>query len=81
MSGVMRATFKKTNTIPYGQDMQFFRGIPTHIKFTFCPYNKERIILKAPNYGGDPYGNGYIYVSVKDLPEELQVAVKREKIV
>jgi hypothetical protein len=30
-------------------------------------FTKERNKLKAPNYGGEPYGNGCLYVKKEDL--------------
>ena len=56
------------NAIPYGQDMQFYTGVPAHIRFAVTRINDERYKLTAPGYGGEPYGNGAIYVKASDLP-------------
>lgn len=60
--------FKGGNQIPYSQDFGFNKGCPHGIEFKAQYLNKKRIILTAPGYGSKgAYGNGCIYVSVKDL--------------
>lgn len=61
-------TFKE-NDFPYFQDFRFPRGIPAGVEFEaeYTRKDRTRIRLTAPGYGGKPYGNGAIYVSLKDL--------------
>jgi len=60
--------FKKGNQIRYGQDFQFYKGCPVGVKFTAKYVNEKRIQLTAPGFGLiKDYGNGAIYVNVKDL--------------
>ena len=54
--------FPKDNTLMYGQDMGFHRGIPSDVEFAQESCIGDRIQLIAPGYGGEPYGNGAIYV-------------------
>jgi len=55
--------FKEGNNVLYSQDFKRYRGVPSNVTFTV----EERIdcitVLSAPGYGGNPYGNGKIYIS------------------
>jgi hypothetical protein len=74
----MILTFDK-NDIPFGMDHQFYRGIPEGIKFEVLDFlSDNKIKLKGPGYGGDPYGNGSIYVCVVHLPEGFRQKVLKE---
>ena len=70
----MKAKFKlksitfKPNNIRYHQDFSAFFGVPYGIKFKAEYINDTRIKLRGPGYGLlSDYGNGSLYVSVKDL--------------
>lgn len=66
----MKIVFKP-NSICYGQDFSFKRGIPTDVVFeekTNTLFRDERDIwLFAPGYGKKPYGNGAIVLRRKEL--------------
>lgn len=56
--------FKEGNSIPYGQDMGIHKGVPSGIDFDVRLENDGNgAVLRAPGYGGKPYGNGAIYLS------------------
>lgn len=59
------AYFTKNN-IFYGQDFDWFYGIPENVIFEVDEGDKV-FRLRAPGYGGDPYGNGRLFVRSKDL--------------
>ena len=66
--------FLDGNEIPYGQDFAQWRGVDSNVVFTQCLDNpifkkKEDVWLRAPGYGGEPYGNGRIVIRKKDLKE------------
>jgi len=59
--------FKAGNIIRFGQDHQFYKGIPAGIDFSVSRFNGgAKYVLRAPGYGllGTPgeYGNGALYV-------------------
>ena len=54
--------FRSGNKIKYSQDFSQWVGIPSGIEFDVeIPYPGQAR-LKAPGYGGRPYGNGVIIV-------------------
>lgn len=59
-----KVRFVKLNTIPYFQDFQWLKGIPSHISFSVDEYTQNgRYKLTAKEYGEtSDYGNGAIYV-------------------
>lgn len=63
-----RFAFSQGNSIPFGQNLGFYRGVPHDIVFTVKPQmisdSDIILVLKAPGFGGDPYGNGAIYISI-----------------
>ena len=71
-------TFPKDNSVPYEQDHHFRRGVPSGIKFRIYFYanfgNSENCKLIAPGYGviGGDYGNGALYVKIKDIIEYIE---------
>ena len=64
----MKVRFKPDNNIVYGQDHGFGRGIPDGVWFDITPmpeaslFTKHLYVLRAPGYGGEPYGNGALFV-------------------
>jgi len=66
--------FPENNIIDFGQDFSFRRGVPWDVEFEIVeegmfPSDSE-YILRAPGYGGKPYGNGCIYVK-KEIVDDL----------
>ena len=68
------------NDVPYFQDMGFCRGLPHGVEFEMSRIGSD-VRLKAPNHGGEPYGDGAIYVRLKDFPDHgrsgVSIVVKR----
>jgi len=65
MESIYSITFKP-NKIWYGQDFRYHCGIPPGIRFAIDKiWEKKGFWLKAPGYGGKPYGNGRIFVPYK----------------
>lgn len=56
-------TFKPDNNVCYGQDFSFLRGVPPNIRFAAYHLDGKRWKLVAPGYGGNPYGNGCLYIT------------------
>ena len=59
--------FKAGNTIKFGQDHQFWEGIPSGVDFSVSRFDgAAKYVLRAHGYGliGTPggYGNGALYV-------------------
>lgn len=73
----MTLTFDE-NSIPFGMDHQFYRGIPSNIKFEVTKLSEDKIILTGPGYGGEPYGNGSIYVGLIQLSDDMRKRVLKE---
>lgn len=65
--------FKLGNKIAYGQDFNYWHGLPSNIEFTVEEIDENHAVLKGPGYGGKPYGNGkiYIYRSMNTKAREL----------
>jgi hypothetical protein len=62
-----QVSFEEDNTLVFGQDMSWWQNVPSDVTFTVDGYLTEKtkvtgLWLKAPGYGGDPYGNGKILV-------------------
>ena len=73
----MRFIVKK-NTILYGQDMTAHRGIPEGT-YDVERLDKDKVKLTASGYGEkDNYGNGALYVSIKNLSKAVQERIKNE---
>ena len=68
--GIGRIKFKPNN-IAYGQDFSFYRGIPTDVWFSIRRSSEKQIVLEAPGYGGEPYGNGCLYISVRTVSRSV----------
>lgn len=53
----------------YSQDFAFCKGtFPEDLEFTVEELGYGKVCLRAPGYGGNPYGNGAIYMLKKYLP-------------
>lgn len=72
----MKVKFRKNNKYKYGQDFDFFIGIPHGIEFDVSKINNKKVRLIADGYGNlkcvGTYGNGALYTSIKNLPKKLQ---------
>jgi len=65
--------FDKGNNILYMQDFGFYRGIPDNIFFGIEPIGTNSIVLTSKGHGKiSDYGNGGLYVSIDDLPENIR---------
>jgi len=54
--------FSKRNRIRYGQDFFQHVGLPSGVDFDVTIDDANCATLRAPGYGGTPYGNGAIHV-------------------
>lgn len=63
----MKVSFREGNQIAYGQDFMWYRGVPHDIIFTVETLIRGQARLIGPGHGGQPYGNGAIYVSASEL--------------
>ena len=54
--------FKPDNKVFYGQDFRCFVGAPAGVEFEVVKMKGTGCWLKAPGYGGKPYGNGKLYI-------------------
>ena len=62
--GTFYATFKPGNTVRYGQDFGFYRGVPPGVRFQ-VEVRGLGWRLTAPGYGQrGNYGNGALHVSL-----------------
>lgn len=81
LTGIKRICFHdEDNEILYGQDMQFWTGIPTDLWFDIED-SGNHWILRADGYGNkSTYGNGAIYLNkgVEDVKEKVEEEVKEE---
>ena len=61
--------FPPKNVIAFFQDFRYHRGLPSGVTFTITGWRPlpGRIRLSAPGYGANPYGNGQVFMSVRDL--------------
>jgi len=71
---IKRYIFAEGNKIGFGQDFSFSEGVPANIEFEEIEEIKSNgmVKLSAPGYGGQPYGNGSIYVKRVDLDKLSQ---------
>ena len=72
----------KENSLPYGQDMQFYHGIPSDVEFNIKRFSNESFKLTAKGYGilsinPKDYGNGAIFVTKKTMNKYLENAKHR----
>jgi hypothetical protein len=67
------------NDIAFGQDFRFFRGIPSGIDFEVKQMG-TLVKLIAPGYGGEPYGNGALYLNVAEYQKATQIALESRVI-
>jgi len=77
-------TFKEGNTVPYYQDRQHYVGVPAGIPFTIArEIVGEAFWLRAKGYGEigtmDGYGNGAIWVSVKDVEANMVFVIGQDE--
>lgn len=59
----LTVTFPPGNTTHYLQDFTFRIGMPADVVFTVVKVTERGVELRAPGYGGEPYGNGCIHIS------------------
>ena len=74
--------FRKNNKIPYGQDMQYYKGVPSGIEFEIFPFQSNRVKLIADGYGNleGNYGNGAVYINTKDLTNYRKAVSKKGEL-
>jgi len=87
----MKIIAHENNEISYGQDFQFFKGLPSGIEFDAKVFKwkdnePEEMVLEAYGYGQlipydrKSYGNGKIYVYLSHLKENDRInLIKRVK--
>jgi hypothetical protein len=70
----MKVKFRKNNKVVYWQDFKVYTGIPSGIEFYVVPLKKDKVKLIANGYGDLilGYGNGALYIGVKDLKKRLK---------
>ena len=76
--------FPKGNTIAYMQDDEGDWGIPHDVEFKVTKVSKRRLVgggwqLRADGYGGDPYGNGRLFVWKNHLRPDERTLFEKEK--
>jgi hypothetical protein len=78
--GKSKIKFPANNDLPYRQDFAQWRGIPWDVEFEITFLNRERTAAKltATGYGGNPYGNGALYIS-KDSFEKARLEDKENE--
>ncbi len=62
--------FPKGNRIVYRQDFASWVGVPHDVEFEVVKVWKDGMWLKGPGYGGEPYGNGPIFVLFRTEEEK-----------
>lgn len=60
----MKVQFKRRNKQVYYQDFRVLTGMPTRVVFDAKRRPDGSYELRAPRYGGNPYGNGAIIIDV-----------------
>lgn len=60
----MKVRFKRGNKQMYYQDFRVKTGMPIKVVFDAKRRGDGSYELRAPRYGGDPYGNGAIIIDV-----------------
>lgn len=73
----LTVTFPPGNTIHYLQDFTFRIGMPTAVVFNVVKVTERGVELRAPGYGGKPYGNGCIDVSFSTGRDALLAEIAR----
>jgi len=67
------------NTIFYGQDFGWGKGVPAG-SYKVKKNTEDKIQLTAPGYGEKGnYGNGSLFVLISELPKKVQEKI-REKL-
>lgn len=63
--------FSEENSIAWTQDFRYFsKNAPSSVEFRIEKFlNPKRVSLIASGYGGNPYGNGSIFVDLEDIIE------------
>lgn len=63
--------FPEENRIAWTQDFHYFsNNAPSSVEFRIEKFlNPKRVSLIAAGYGGNPYGNGSIYVDLEAIIE------------
>lgn len=77
--GIPYVEFKEGNGINFGQDFSWFDEVPSGVKFYPTKEVNEKICFIGDRHGihnneyglSGEYGNGAIYISVKDMPTDL----------
>jgi len=71
--------FAPENEVIFMQDFKFFKGVPSDIEFDVVEPGETSVKLIAPGYGGEPYGNGAIWIPRIGFPvlDLWQVGVER----
>jgi hypothetical protein len=70
----------KENKVPYGQDFSYFRGVPKDVIFEVHAFMDDKATLTGYGYGvlntkpydDQAYGNGHMFVSLKDMNKALK---------
>jgi hypothetical protein len=70
----------KENEIPYGQDFSWSNGIPKDVLFEVRTFSDTKATLTGYGYGvlnikpydDKAYGNGHLFVNLKDLNKALK---------
>lgn len=71
----LTVTFPPGNTIHYLQDFTFRIGMPDGVVFSVVKVTERGVELRAPGYGGKPYGNGCIDISFSAGRDALLVEI------
>lgn len=63
--------FPEENSIAWTQDFRYFsHNAPSAVVFKIKKFlNPKRVSLIAAGYGGNPYGDGSIFVDLEDIME------------
>lgn len=71
---IKKKVYFTENSIVYGQDFTRKQGIKPYVFFDVVDKgifnNEDDVWLRAPGFGEDPYGNGSIVVTKKDLDQD-----------
>ena len=64
--------FPKENKIMFFQDFTFYTGVPSGVNFKCEIINRDTLQLTAPEYGGKPYGNGFLLIRLSKSNTNLK---------